>query len=77
VTRGAWYLDALERVVWTALQVLAAEVIVLREVSWEVVGTAALIALCKAVIAVNLPWTAEDSASSLPQSLDPPTEPPG
>lgn len=39
-------------------------------------ASAGLFSVMKALAAVRLPWTAENSASTLPEKLDPPAPPP-
>lgn len=75
--RSAFYADLLERTCWTALQGFFAFWIVTGEVdtmTLKAAGVAAAIAAGKSLVAVNLPWTAPDSASTLPEAVDPPQE---
>lgn len=75
MTRKEFYFDLLERSGWTFVQGFAAE--------WIISGTfdarglkfgavAGAIAVGKALVAAKLPWTAKDTASTLPADLDPP-----
>ena len=64
-------LDTLERVIWTALQAAAGAFIDLAAtgtITWRAVGYAALIALCKAVLARHI--GDPDSAATLPSPPD-------
>jgi Mrp family chromosome partitioning ATPase len=70
--RSQFYLDLLERASWTFIQAALAFFIVTQDVNWRVVATAGGIAVAKSLVAVNLPWTASDSASILPADVDPP-----
>ena len=77
MSRKAFYLDLFERTVWTAIQAALA---VLIETGlddfkgWAVVRNAAILAVIKALAVNKLPWTARNSASTLPQEVDPPNE---
>jgi CTP:molybdopterin cytidylyltransferase MocA len=75
MSRRSFYADLVERTLWTALQAfLAALIVVDGETSLQVAALAAAAAAVKAVVAVNLPWTAPDSASTLPAAVDPPAD---
>lgn len=73
--RAVFYFDLLERTAWTAVQAAGA---VLLETGiddfngWAVVRNAAILAAVKALVVSKLPWTASNSASTLPASIDPP-----
>lgn len=84
MNRLQFYLDLLERSVWTFVQTTGGTWI-----ASSIVGTTALmdlaatdrlsiaaaagvVAVVKGVIATQLPWTAQNSASVLPEELDPP-----
>ena len=73
--RKRFYLDLLERVGWTFVQAFAAEGIAsgsFNGFSFEVALWAGVIAIGKVLVANKLPWTANDSGSSLPREMDPP-----
>lgn len=73
--RTTFYWDLLERTLWTAIQAAAAVLIetgVDDFAGWPVVRNAAIIAVVKAIVANQLPWTASNSASTLPAEVDPP-----
>lgn len=75
--RATFYWDLLERTVWTALQGFLAAWLALGGIdgtTFKVAAIAGAGAAAKSLIAVQLPWTAEDSASTLPESVDPPQE---
>lgn len=77
MSRKTFYLDLLERSLWTAVQ---AGVAVLIETGiddfkgWAVIRNAAILAVVKALAVNKLPWTATNSASTLPAEVDPPAE---
>lgn len=76
-SRRAFYLDLLERAVWTFAQGFAAFWIVTGDVDGPTLKAALVaggISVAKSVIANQLPWTATDSASSLPAQVDPPLD---
>ena len=73
--KKAFYFDLLERTGWTFAQGFAAMFIIhghLDEHVFQVAGVAGLIAVAKSLVAAKLPWTASDSASTLPEHVDPP-----
>lgn len=84
--RSTFYLDLLERTGWTFVQAFAAQMIAsgldiadpLTNMSISqkatVAAIAGLVAVFKSLIANQLPWTAANSASSLPAEVDPPAE---
>lgn len=84
--KAAFYLDLLERSVWTFIQAFAAQLIasgidlagtdlsIGQKASVAAIGGA--IAVLKALAVNRLPWTAVDSASTLPEAQDPPVEEP-
>jgi hypothetical protein len=74
-TRRAFYFDLLERALWTFAQGFAAFWIVTGEVDGPTLKAALVaggISVAKSLVANKLPWTADDSASSLPADVDPP-----
>lgn len=85
--RLAFYLDLLERAAWTFAQAfggtyLASLVIATPALAdlastdrLSIAAAGGVIAVIKVIIASRLPWTADDSGSTLPASVDPPTEP--
>lgn len=75
MSRKAFYLDMLERAVWTGIQAGLAVVIEtgIDDFSgWAYVRNAAILAVIKALVVNKLPWTASNSASTLPEEVDPP-----
>lgn len=78
-SRASFYYDLLERSLWTFIQAFAGIVVVSDADMWsaDAVKAAALaggIAVIKGLVVSRLPWTADDSASTLPASVDPPQE---
>lgn len=76
--RKAFYFDLLERSLWTFAQAFLGVWIASGAFSaevWQAAGVAGLIAVAKALIAPRLPWTASDTASTLPAAVDPPDAP--
>jgi hypothetical protein len=74
--RRAFYFDLLERTGWTFVQAFCAFWIVTGDVDGPTLKAALVagaISVGKSLVATNLPWTAPDSASSLPAEIDPPT----
>lgn len=81
-SRKGFYFDLLERAIWTFVQAFSAVLIAsgidlaATDASLGEKATMAAIAGGIAVLkslAVNkLPWTAQDSASTLPETVDPP-----
>lgn len=75
--RKEFYLDLLERVVWTFVQGFAAVWVLTGEFDMFALKAGAIaggMAVGKSLIANKLPWTANDSASTLPEAVDPPKE---
>lgn len=84
MSRKAFYFDLLERSAWTWIQAFAAQLIASGiEISDAItnmsIGDKALVAavaggvaVLKSLVANQLPWTATNSASSLPAGVDPP-----
>lgn len=84
MSRKTFYLDLLERTVWTFLQAFAAQMIasgleVADGITNLSIGEklvvsliAGAVAVLKSVMVNQLPWTATDSASTLPAEVDPP-----
>lgn len=84
MSRRTFYLDLIERTVWTFLQAFAAQLIASGiEISDAItnmsIGDKAMVsvvaggvAVLKSLVANQLPWTAQNSASSLPEGVDPP-----
>lgn len=81
--RTTFYLDLLERTVWTFLQTFAATLVAsgldvapVTNLSIgqkaTVAAIAGAIAVLKSLVVNQLPWTAENSASTLPAEVDPP-----
>lgn len=72
---GRFYLDLLERTFWTFVQGFCAEWILSGSFDGRSLKYGALagaLAVAKSLVSNKLPWTAPDSASSLPASTDPP-----
>lgn len=84
MSRPKFYADLLERSGWTFVQAFAAQLIasgldiagpVTRLSIGQKAAVAAIagaVAVAKSLIAPQLPWTATNSASVLPETLDPP-----
>lgn len=78
--RKAFYFDMLERALWTFVQAAAGTWVgdAITDVSlpWRsklaIATGAGGIAVVKSFMAAQMPWTAVDSASTLPASVDPP-----
>ena len=66
-----FYLNFAERVGWTAVQAAGA---VLIETGiddfegWAVIRNAAILSAVKVLLSTKLPWTSDDTGSSLPES---------
>jgi hypothetical protein len=72
---GRFYLDLLERTVWTFVQGFCAEWILSGDFdarSLKYGAIAGALSVAKSLVSNRLPWTANDSASSLPAEVDPP-----
>lgn len=75
--KRAYLYDLIERTAWTAFQAALGFYIdysASGEVTWKGAAYAAAIAAAKSLLAPRLPWTADDSASTLPAEVDPPTQ---
>jgi hypothetical protein len=83
VNRKTFYFDLIERTVWTFVQTFAATLVAsgldVGPVTNLSIGQKAVIALLAGAVAVlkslavnQLPWTAVNSASTLPAEVDPP-----
>lgn len=82
--RSAFYLDLFERSAWTFVQAFAAQIIasgldVATPITNLSLSEKALVAVIAGAVAVfkslvvnQLPWTASNSASTLPAEVDPP-----
>ena len=84
MNRQTFYLDLLERTIWTFIQSFAATLIAsgldiatpITNLSIgekaSVAAVAGGVAVLKALVVNQLPWTAQNSASTLPAEVDPP-----
>lgn len=75
MSRKTFYLDLIERAAWTFAQGFAAFWIVTGSVDGPTLKAALVaggISVAKSLLSNQLPWTAADSASSLPAHVDPP-----
>lgn len=75
LSRKTFYLDLLERVAWSFIGGFAAAWIVIGEFSDEALQiglTAGAVSVAKGLVVNQLPWTADNSASTLPAEVDPP-----
>jgi hypothetical protein len=75
MSRKTFYLDLAERSVWTFVQAFAAVWLVTQNfdmTNLKVAAAAGGVAVLKALVVNKLPWTATDSASTLPADVDPP-----
>lgn len=75
MSRRTFYFDLLERAIWTFAQGFAAFWIVTGNTDWLTLKAALVagaISVGKSIISNQLPWTAPNSASTLPAEVDPP-----
>lgn len=81
--RKKFYFDLLERSAWTFVQALgmtflvdnaSSDLSVTFKTKLTMAATAGGIAVLKSLVVNKLPWTADNSASTLPESVDPPAE---
>ena len=84
MNRLSFYLDLLERSVWTFVQAAGgtylASTVVASTALMDLAATdrlsiavgSGVLAVLKAVVSSRLPWTAANSASTLPAEVDPP-----
>ena len=72
MNRKVFYLDLIERTAWTAAQAAGAVVIetgISDFAGWAFVRNAAILAVIKALLVNQLPWTGRSSASTLSEKV--------
>lgn len=82
MTRKTFYFDLLERALWTFAQTFLATLFVDGTVGIDLPAddkvklalAAGVAAVVKGVMVNQLPWTAANSASTLPAEVDPPAD---